>query len=387
MMIRNETGILIFCFVILFFITGCSSDVRELNDISLVMTTGIDYDSEQNKYKVTILSIQPKTVGKEENGGHTEWIASATGDSIMDAAKNLRSRAGKRLIWQHNKIIIISKQAANHSFYEIMDFLVRNREMRMTSFLLISDGPAEDKMLVRTETEDLLTNDLLGMIRNEVEWGKSLTFMIKDIINWYTNPHRGFVTGRLITVTLEEKSKKVLALSGASVFQQGKLVGWLTREEAMGVQFLLGNKKKFPDFTITSDYQEGVKISTSVKVKKNTIRTSFENGKPKIDITLILTGTIVGISKQIKLQNTEELTELEKKVTQDVKSLIEKALSKTQEELGVDVFGFSDKFNQSNPKEWERIKSKWNQTYKNLPVDLHITLTITKLGMIQVIER
>ena len=206
--LKNIKIVLIMCSVISL-ITGCSPDVTEISDIALITAAGIDYNKEKKKYVFTIYSVLPTSTGTEKQGKLSENVLSASGNSILDTAKNLRKRAGKSLIWQHNKFIIIGEDAARQSLYEIIDFLVRNREIRITNYVIVSEGKAADKLNLKAETGDLLSNDLLGKVRNEKEWGKSISQIIQDIANWNSSPYRGFVTGRLAwlrRLTIPEKS-------------------------------------------------------------------------------------------------------------------------------------------------------------------------------------
>jgi Ger(x)C family germination protein len=362
-------------------LTGCSPDVHEISDIALVTITGVDYDEQNHKYIFTCYSIHPSAGSLEKSEKKSEWIASASGDSIVDAARNLRSRAGKTLIWQHDKFFIVGENAARHSFHEIVDFLSRSREIRMSSYIIVSEGEAADKIMVKSETGDLVSNEFLGKVMNENLWGKSLTLKLKDINNYYADPYRGFVTGRLSASKPINSSREVLFLSGGSVFNKGKLVGWLKGKDVLSIH-LLTKKKEWENL----EFPESVPFKSSevtllMKVADRSMHSSQTNGKPSLVIDLHLTATIVDMNQSLPIADPATLGQLERAAAEHIKKSVKDSLTYFQNGLKVDVIGFSDYFTQYHPNEWKKIKSDWTNVYPTIPVTVNVVVNILNLGM------
>ncbi|MEV5029433.1 Ger(x)C family spore germination protein [Paenibacillus sp. LPE1-1-1.1] len=373
-------SILLICLIT--WIAGCSADVTEISDIALVTATGIDYDKKINKYVFTSYCLLPTTTSTENTGKLSEWVVSATGNSILDAAENLRSRAGKTLIWQHNKFIIIGESAARYSFYEIMDFMTRNRQIRITSFLFVSEGRAENLLNMKTETEDLLSNDLLGKVRNEKEWGRSISQSIQNIANWNIDPYRGFVTGKISKSKQSFKSEEVLSLSGGSVFNNGKWVGWLDEQDVLVVH-LLSDKSKWKDLVFSETFNfNDIKVTLYFKLDKQSIQSSFIDG-PTLDIHLSLTSTVGEIEHYLSVDKLDTINQLEQAASTFLENKIKHTLLHFQKDLNVDVVGFSNLFYQHYPNEWAALKNKWTDIYPTIPVQTHVAVKIDKLGLNQ----
>ncbi|KRE64763.1 Ger(x)C family spore germination protein [Paenibacillus sp. Soil750] len=372
---------LILCSISLF-LAGCTQDRIEISDIALVTATGIDYDLDKNRYVFTAYCLLPSSKSTDKTSGLSEWVASATGISILDSAKNLRSRAGKTLTWQHNKYILVGENAARHSLYEILDFITRNRQVRLTSYLFINDGNAADVLNLKSETGDLLFNDLQGKVRNEKEWGKSISQIIQDVANWSINPYRGYVVGRLST-SKQSKSSEVLYFNGAAVINKDKMTDWLKGSDVLVVH-LLAEKKKWNSliFNETIPYNSN-KVTLFFKVKKKFIQSNFVDGKPSIDIHLDLTSTIGEIAKPLPFANPDTIDQLEQEASKVIEKLIQKSLNHLQKELKVDVLGFSELFKQHHPYEWNRIKNNWNEIYPTIPIQTNVHVAIEKIGLIQ----
>lgn len=363
-------------------IAGCSADVTEISDIALVTATGIDYDKRTRTYIFTSYCLLPTTTSTENTGKLSEWVVSATGSSILDAAKKLRSQVGKTLIWQHNKFIIIGESAARNSFYEIMDFITRNRQIRITSFLFVSEGRAVNLLNMNSKTEDLLSNDLQGKVRNEKEWGKSISQSIQNIANWNTDPYRGFVTGKVSKSRPAFKSKEALSLSGGSVFNNGKWIGWLNEQDVLVVH-LLSHKNKWKNLVFSESFEfNNINVSLHFKLDKQSIQSSYIDG-PAINIHLRLTSTVGEIEHYLSIGKLDTIIQLEQAASAFLENKIKHSLLHFQKDLNVDVIGFSDLFHQHYPNKWAAIKQKWTDIYPTIPIQIRVTVKIDKLGLNQ----
>lgn len=366
-------------------LAGCSPDIKEISDIALVMATGIDFDKESNKYVFTTYCVIPATTSTEKTGKLSEWVNSATGDSILEAARNLRSRTGKSLVWQHNKFFIVGEAAARHSLYDVVDFLTRNRQIRITGHILVSEGKAEDLLNIKSNISELTSNILLGIVRNEKEWGKSYSLMIHKVANRYASPYRGFVLGRLSASPKSDTSQSSLILKGGAVINKGKFVDWLDGNAVRVVHWLSEKSKwKNYEFTETLDFKS-TKVSLFLRVSKSEIHSEYVKGKPKLDIALNFKATLSEINHHLALRNPDILAQLEKSTTKHLEKTIHDSLNHFQQDLKVDLLGFSDYFIQHYPKEWEKLKNEWDDVYPTMSILVHVDVKIEKLGMSQII--
>ncbi|TFE28593.1 Ger(x)C family spore germination protein [Cohnella luojiensis] len=379
----NSIKKLLIAFSLLSLLAGCSPDVREISDTALVMSIGVDYDKENKKYTFTTYCILPAMPGGDKTGKLSEWVASGSGESFLDAAKNLRSRAGKSLIFQHAKFFIVGEEAARYSFYEIVDFLSRNRQIRITSYLIVSEGKAADKLQVKSDSGDLISNELLGKVRNEKEWGKSITMIIRDIVNLFPSQYRGYVTSRLSTAQSKSKPHEILILKGGAVFYKGKFIDWLDGNDTITVH-LLSKKSRWKELEIAEVIHfQSLKLSVFYHVSNSVIHSSFVQGTPKMNIDIQLNATMGNMDHNLNLNRREVILQLEQAAARQMAAKIQKSIDHFQKGLKVDVLGFSDRFIQYHPKGWTMLKKDWDAVYPTIPVQVHVSVKIEQLGMIQ----
>ncbi|MCR8842169.1 Ger(x)C family spore germination protein [Paenibacillus sp. SC116] len=383
---RRFAAYALFCLCLLTLLPSCSSDIRELNQVSIVMATGIDWDKDTNKHRITVYTLQPTSKGTNatQQDSLNEWFGSATGDSIMESAQHLRYRASKKLFWFHNRIFIISRDAARHSLPEIIDFLQRNREIRSTSLVLISDVNADQILKTKPETQDLVVNELFGMIRNQDETGNSLGISVKDLINKNANTTQGYITGRVVTRTPREKSEPVLALHGSALLQKGTFVNWLSSDETAIVRLLTDpdKDKVQATFVVKDQDYDFDSITAQVAIKSRKIRSYFVGDQPEMDIHFDFTCMINELkhnqtANQMNIPTLENI--IKKTIQQDIQSVITTAQSK----VNVDYLGFGNHIYQHHPDRWKQIQPKWNDVFKKMPVHVTVNLTIWNTGNVQ----
>ncbi|MBB6734196.1 Ger(x)C family spore germination protein [Cohnella zeiphila] len=365
---------------------GCSTDITEISDVALVMITGVDYDEERGKFIFTAYCILPSATSTEKTDKHHEWVASAQGDSILDAARNLRSRAGKTMNWQHDKFFVIGEEAARHAFYEIVDYMTRSRDIRLTSYILVSEGKALDTLKNKSETNDLLANDLLGRTINQHLWGKSISLTLKDISNWFADPYRGFVTGRLRTNHGAGRSEAGLVLSGGSAFHKGKFIGWLNGQDTLTV-YMLSKRKEWNKLEFALRVQSrsaNVTLLMHAPKKKFHFRQSDQG--PAMDVDMNLKATLMDMDRPLQIQSPETLEQLERAAGREIEEMIEGSLRRFQRDFKADLLGLSDFIRQYHSKEWSRMKDKWDELYPAMPVKIHANVKLTIIGMNQSLE-
>lgn len=365
---------------------GCSTDIREISDVALVMITGVDYDKEQDKYIFTAHCVLPLATSMEKSSKQQEWVASAQGTSIMDASRNLRSRAGKTLDWQHDKFFIIGQEAATHALYEIIDYMTRSREIRISSHIIVSEGKAADMLAVKSETNELIANNFLGRTTNQHLWGKSVSLLVKDVSNLISNPYRGFVTGRVSLEKPVNSSKEVLVLSGGAVFNKGKFVDWLNGRDTITV-YLLSKKREWSklEFPITVHFNS-ITMTLLMQFPEEKLHFRQTDEGQTLDVDVSLKTTLMDMDHPLQLSRPGALEQLEQAASKEIEQMIADSLNHFQKKLKVDVLGFSDYICQYHPKVWNRMKDNWDELYPGIPVRIHVKVQFSKIGMTQILE-
>ena len=134
----------------LFLLTGCYN-YEEINNIILV--NGIYIDYQDNKY-----------IGIFD----TDDLVTVQGESINDLFRNFEESSKKKPFYAHLKVLILSKEALNNNFDEIIDYFLRNNEIRNNFYLAASNNinsfkSSHIKSMI-TNKNDVITSTLFKKV-------------------------------------------------------------------------------------------------------------------------------------------------------------------------------------------------------------------------------
>ena len=119
-------------------LTGCYN-YTEINNLVLVNGIYIDYQDNLYKLKFDV----DKTITSE-------------GISISEAFKNFEEKIDKKPYYAHIKALILSKEVLNTHFDEVIEYFLRNNEIRNNFYLVVSDNIDEIKS---SKTKNIIKNN------------------------------------------------------------------------------------------------------------------------------------------------------------------------------------------------------------------------------------
>ncbi|MED0675527.1 Ger(x)C family spore germination protein [Aneurinibacillus thermoaerophilus] len=378
------------------FLQGCGTvaggiAVRELNQLNVVMITGVDYDPKHKKFILSIQSLKPT---KEKNvaiSPESAYTARATGDTIMEASKNLRAQTSGKLVWFHSKVIILGETLVKQKVLkEVVDFFARNREIRYSSWILVANGTAEDIVTAEPNGESTMGEELVGIINNQAEWGRTAVVMLRELINSYASPYEGFVTGRVHKYLSKDKEKQIIAITGASVIRNQTLVTDLSREEVRTLHFLNKTIQQEPEivFSVPLNEAGSNRRSTAVQIKiKDRKKSSITNGVPKIDVQLSLDATVLESGASPDFNKEVTVAKLKKRLEERIQRDIRTLLHKMQKEKKVDIFEFNSLIHRQHKRYWHEHRKEWDTIYPNIPVHVSITWNTFRTGLINQVKK
>lgn len=218
-----------FLSIILLFLTGCTS-YTELNDLSIVSTLGIDYQDDQYQLVVNVID------GKLEEDTVEKKILTfqSQNTSLEKAFHDIYLKSNKRLYLSHLDLLLITEDAINHKFPEIIHNFLENNEYRNNfHVVLLKDYPLSDFMQEGILAEDI--NHLIKTNQNETSFCtvKDFETMIQELLidqNSY-----------LPTISYQNKE---LILKGYTLIRNYQVYDELTLEESLLLNMLQNKVKK-----------------------------------------------------------------------------------------------------------------------------------------------
>ncbi|MGN1012637.1 MAG: Ger(x)C family spore germination protein [Clostridia bacterium] len=344
--------ILIFLILVIMF-NGLSS-VRELTDLAIVKSIGIDLTENGEIY---ITAIVADTSKKEStNSGK---IYNSTGHSVQEAARNMVEVSPKKLYLGHLEALIISEEIAKSKFENTLDFFIRDNEGSNSFYLFVAKDKSAEEVVSVINNEEI---DLIAFLKSTQKYKGSanintLNDNFKDIIEKGT---------QLCTNSFEIEGDK-LKISEMAYFNEWEMKGFLTSQESLLYNMLMNNTDNF----ITAINKDDDLIVAEIFDSKTNMSIDKYDSSC-ININVKINANITETGKNIELNDKEILKEVEKQFNEELNTKIEIFCDKIKEEYKTDILSIgnllyrkkSELFNDLNYL--EKIKVKVNVDFNIL---------------------
>jgi germination protein, Ger(x)C family len=375
---------------------------------------GID-NGVSDKWRVTVQfrSISRGTsssTGQSGGGGSESGFSYQTetvdAPSFFAAVNIINTNIPRRLNFEHAKLIALSEDIARSGIVgEFIAPLVRYREIRRTTNLVVTEGTAEDFVqsfkpfigsTVTKTIEDLMSesretgyfpkislDEFYSDIKSTSEQAVAALGAVNNSQYFKENGQKYDgkfnVSGNYIAGEVPRKEGNKIELFGSAIFNGDTMVGKLTGYETRMMQILTG---KFYKAVITVQDPKASQFDVPIETRqpqKPKVRIKFANGKPIVNVDINLIGDILAIESRVDYENVKLKPILEQAVENYIKEGIEKTIEKCKE-LNCDVFNFGTVAVRhfGTIEEWESYN--WNNHFKDAQVKVNIKYIIRRAG-------
>lgn len=365
-------------------LTGCW-DRREVNDTAYVVGAAID-KAKGKKIKVTIQILVPRGVSSGQQttgggGGSTSPIAvrEAIGENMADAASMLQKKVARKIFWGHCKAFIFGEELAKVEgiISTQIDYIFRHPEPRERAYMFISKGEAS-KLMKLMPPLDIFIGESLRKITEE-KIGATVT--VKDFEQMLTGDTKTAflpLIHKLPAIEPKHSNLTIANFVGTAIFKKDKMIGQIDMNTTRGLLWLR-NEGDVSSVTVNTD-KEGL-ISIDPVRQKTKYFPFIKNGKWTVLAKVTTEGTVVQNGTPFDMMSPEIIKKLEKKVEKDIKQRINQSLSQVKTEMNIDAFGFADAFHRKYPKEWGKVKDRWEQFLPQVEVKVAVKTNIRRPGL------
>jgi len=378
--------------ILTIFLSGCWSK-RELNELAIVAALGID--KVDNEFDITVQVVIPGEISsKQPTSGRSPVITyHSKGATVFEAIRKMTTVTARKLYFSHLQIVVLGDELAKEGMGKPLDLISRDHEFRNDFDVIVAhDATAEEVLNVLTPIEKVPANKMLNSLRtSEKSWGTTQSIKIDELISTLNNKETSVVmsaieihgdksVGMAQTNVKKSKSTAILKYAGLAVFKEDKYIGLLTEDESRSLGFL--KDKIESTIEIIACPKEG-NLSTEITHSKTKIKGKFENGSPKINVSIDVNQNVGEVECDIDLTKEKSLHYVNKKTAELIKKRIEKTISTVQQSYRVDIFGFGEALHRTNPKEWKKIKKDWLTIFQELPVKVEVHVNTQGLGTME----
>lgn len=366
--------------------TGCYN-YQELNNLSIVTETSIE--KENDKYKITIQVVNTKKNDDARSSSQPAFITySKVGDTLQEAYRNIILTSSRRIYGSHINILIISEDIAEKDIRETIDFVFRNPEMRKEFYVLLSKTPSKLLELNTPITNISSSNIKDTLTADAIHLATSKQVTYNQMMNMYLNPNLEIVLPTIEIIGEDTKGDDIdnlkntdpktdYKLTDLAVFKGNKILTTLKDKESIMYNIITNNVK---NTILKYECEKGKYIAN--KISEISTSTEIDPKTNKLKLKIKGTATISEVHCNYDLTNPKTIKEIEKKfnkqVTKDTTDIIKKF-----QDLNTDIFGFKDMYYKNYYKEFNKIKDKYDETFKNMELDITSNVKIIAKGNIE----
>ena len=172
---------------------------------------------------------------------------------------------------------------------------------------------------------------------------------------------------------------KRLFYNGLGVFCDDKLIGWLSEEETLGFNYILGNAKNSPEYVY---YNETDQITFELIRLHSKISAALKDEKPSINVKISIEAIIAAMEGDLDISKMENKIIAEQLLESKIKGICQNTVKKAQHDFRCDIFGFGEVIHRKYPDLWKKLKSNWRHEFSSLPVDFEIAVELKLPGQI-----
>lgn len=394
--LRVAIKVLIIIVICNLLLTGCWN-VVELQDLAIVSVVGIDKDPEDKGYLVSLQITNPTIVAGREGVGTGEslpvTVFTGTGKTFLDALGRTVHKIPGKIFLGHVQIFIFSEEVAREGIEDVLNYIRRDVDSRMTSRILIANGHSA-MSIVRT-IEALEISPAMAIHKklkfSEQSMSKNIMVNVKDVIKTVNSKgSEPIISGVSIEGDIKKgfgkenfentKMPATIVINGVALFKDDKLQMWIDNDYSRAILQVINKINSTVILLDCDDEKDG--IAVELLFSKASIKTTLENEKPVFHVSVFQNAMISDFEcDDIDLSKKEDIAKLEDQLSNQTKEEILVAIESTQK-IGSDVIGFGHAFNLEHPKEWKKVEENWDDIFKEVTVEVSVDSDIRRTGMI-----
>lgn len=393
----KSVSLYLLALLLMVMLSGCWNRV-ELNELSVIMGTAVDVEGDQ--WVTTFQVVVPQAIATQTGAagaGNQSPISvfSTTGDTLAGAIQRISLESSRTPFFAHNRMLVISEKAAREKgVSQIIDFYLRDGESRETVDVVLSRGNARNILEVLNPQEKIPAN---AVDRIFFETEKQLSFARRMKLSEFAAmlatpsisalaPEIRYAGEREKKVTLDElkqtRQRGVLKIGDTGVFRKDKLIGWVNREESIGIAWLTNHvKSSVIPFPCSDEEAKGQKSTFRVERSSTKITPSVAGETVKIKAVIEVQGILNETGCNLNLTKPENISRMEAKIKQRILQDIMLTWKKAQA-MKADIFGFGDILHKRDPRKWKQLEANWGDRLQGAELVPDIRVKVRRTGMI-----
>ena len=356
--------LLIFLCIPIIFISGCSES-SQLHRKLIVQ--GIGIDTEGDSYKITLEALDFQN--PKSDSEPSIKIFNLYGTSVMDSLSNISMYTGLEALYSQNLILIVGEDTAYQGLSKVIDFFIRYSESRPNVKICVVKGGTASELLSNNQNSGCKSKDIYELIQSSLN---------SDIMHFVSRTKNQLSEPYVACFNIDKSKEDFQAVNDEiAVFSQDKLVGYLNKDEKIGLMLVSGMSNIG---SLTVDLDDSIKATCKISAVNSIINASINDFNPEFLIDIKTKAELFEINKISDVGTQPELKKsLKQKLAEKLKQYSLQAINKSIE-LKSDVFNFGRILLNSNPGYLKSTGANWKDIMNNCNYNIKIETDIQITG-------
>jgi len=344
------------------FLTGCY-DYQELNNRAIISGLAIDYNDEN--YLVTLEILNSKKSDSDKESSEKVYFTEGSGKTLSEAFQNSNLKISKEPYFSHLKILIISEKIAREKMPDIIDYMIREPNIRNIFIpVMAKDSDASDLIKTTTKENPICSEAIQSLLENNKSSNNiALNIDFESFVDTIVDKRKD---AKLNTISKEEEQ---IVLEGIAAFKDEKLATILNKDEASIIN-TLNNTSKNHFIKTTCDDKKEKYITINLY---NNEDTNIEIKENKLYINSKLEASIIEDECNLDFRKPDVYKKVEEMFKKEIETE-EKEVIKKLQQYQTDIL-------QINDIHYKKERKDLTDWYK-LDVSFKTKLIINKNGLI-----
>ncbi|MBS4201983.1 Ger(x)C family spore germination protein [Bacillus sp. FJAT-49732] len=364
-------GILLLICLSLFFLSAC--DFKDIDRRIFVMAIGIDLTNNKEKpYKVTLKLAIASGALKGAQGGDKYTYVVKESPTLASAFRIMKTHIDKDIDFGHSRVIILGKKVLEQDLKDVMDLLIRRRDIQMISWVGIGQ-PSAEKVLKTEPPSEMAGSIVLPNFfsNNGVESPYIVSTYLFDL-------RRKLLENGIdpILPLIKANRDKTKLIVNKSIIAPKSNNNIMLSSNETKMYNLLANKTKKLEIIVSKKKIAFTMAVDSSKVKYKII--TAPNTQPVIKMEIKMRGIIEESNKSL---SPTSLNKYNKLVNQKTKKDVLQLLNKLQKE-NLDPIGFGLRYKATRLHNRDTF-AEWKSLYPDVRFDVTVKANIKSTGTIE----
>jgi spore germination protein KC len=255
----NKIKFIVFFCLFSVLCSGCWSS-HEIDTLGISIAAGIDLT--ESGYTIYHRVLNPKAItGNVETVGAPVFLFTQHGDNLFSAIQKIALESPRKIYNAHLRMIILGEDMARNGIKDAIDFYMRDYEFRTDFYFAVArNKTAREVLEILTPLEFIPGLNMYGSLKlSQDHTGLTKEVNIIDLAQIIlADGHEPVLPGIDISPGTPDSDNisamttvnggKRLFYNGLGFFCDDKLIGWLSGEETLGFNYILGNAKDCAEY-------------------------------------------------------------------------------------------------------------------------------------------